>query len=250
MDTPNPASSDLSPVPSQPEKVSVWEDFMDIFYAPGDVFRRRENGNFWIPLLVVTVLMAVLAMADRNVMRLVFDAEFARNSATLLKSNPQLTGAMLDRARKTGFLVAQYGTVVIVPIMILVFAFVAWLLAKLFGAKVSWNASLVIASFAMVPKVVQQIVLAIQGLLMDPANITSRFSIEIGPGRFFNPGTGTPLLGALYDHVELFALWTVVLIAIGAAVVGKLPKAKAWAFGLAFWIVTMLPALYQAWKIS
>ena len=47
-----------TPAPAKP--ASRWEDFIDIFYAPSAVFRRRENGNFFIPLAVITIVCGVL----------------------------------------------------------------------------------------------------------------------------------------------------------------------------------------------
>lgn len=244
MDSPNAMPQDSAPAPQ--EKASVWEDFLDIFYAPAQVFRRRENGNFWIPLLVVTVLMAVLAYANRNIMRPIFDAEFARNSAAAMRANPQLTQAAMNKMRDLSFGIAQYGAVVTIPIFIVILAFVVWVGVKIFGTKVSWNSALVITSFAMVPRVVQSVVLSVQGLLIDPSNFTSRFSIEIGPGRFIHAAVTSPVLGALMDHLELFTLWGVVLTVIGVAVIGKMSKGKAWAFGVSFWVVTLLPAILGA----
>ncbi len=242
---PQDTTSTQPPI-SQPEKASVWEDFLDIFYAPAAVFRRRENGNFWIPLLVVTVLMAILAFANRGVFEVIFDTEFARNVPQMMKANPNLTPEMIDRGKRIAFLVAEYGSVVFIPILALMLAFAAWLLAKAFGAKLSWNSAMMAASFGLIPRVIQQIALSVQGLLIDPANLTTRFSIELGPARFMDPATIQPLMGAFLDHVELFAFWSVALITIGVAVMGKLPKAKAWAFGFAFWVLTMLYPLWQA----
>lgn len=233
---------------AQPEKASVWEDFLDIFYSPAQVFRRRENGNFWIPLLVVALLTAVLAYANRNIMEPIFSTEFARSVPQMMKANPQLTSDMIERSKRIAFLFAQYGAIVYVPILALALAFVAWLLAKAFGGRLSWNSAMFVASFGLIPRVVQQIALSVQGLLIDPMNLTNRFSVEFGPARFMDPNAIQPLMGAVLDHVELFALWSLVLITVGVAVLGKLPKAKAWAFGLSFWIVTMLPALWGAWR--
>src|SRR5689334_15779429 len=39
-----------------------WEDFMDIFYAPSQVYARRAGSGFGIPMLVVTVLVTALAI--------------------------------------------------------------------------------------------------------------------------------------------------------------------------------------------
>ena len=46
--------------PAAAPRVGIWEDFVDIFYAPSAVFRRRENGNVFIPLAVVTIACGVL----------------------------------------------------------------------------------------------------------------------------------------------------------------------------------------------
>ena len=246
MASPDTVSTD--PSAPAPDKASVWEDFLDIFYEPSQVFRRRAEGNFWIPMLMVAVLMGALAYANRNIMRPVFDAEFARNMTAAMQKNPQLTQDAVNKMKDFSFTVAQYGTVLMIPIMILVLAFVVWVLVKAFGARISWNAALIVTSFAMIARVVQQVAISVQGLILDPAHIVSRFSVQVGPGRFMNADTVQPVVGAVMDHLDVFVLWGVVLTAIGVAVIGKLPKAKAWAFGVTFWVVTLLPALYAAWK--
>ncbi|MDE3052721.1 MAG: YIP1 family protein [Gemmatimonadota bacterium] len=245
-------ATNISPEPGTPpspvEKASVWEDFLDIFYAPSKVFARRANGNFWIPLLLVTVLIAMLAYANRNIMRPMFDAEFARSTAAAMKANPSLTAAQMERGKAFAFDIAQYGSVVIVPLLVLFVGFVTWIGARFVDAKLSWNAALVVVAYSMVPRVVQQIFVSIEGLFVDPTSLTSRFSMGIGPGRFVDASTVNPFVGALCDRLDLFLLWGLVLIAIGVATIGRLPKAKAWAFGIGLWVVTALPGLYGAIK--
>jgi Yip1 domain len=234
------------PVPGTTERASVWEDFLDIFYAPSKVFARRANGNFWIPLLLVTVLIAVLAFANRNIVRPMFDAEFARNAAAAMKASPGLTADQLERGKTVAFAFAQYGSVVLIPITILLVAFVAWLGAKIVDARISWNAALVIVSYAMVPRVVQQIFISVQALFVDPASMTSRFSVELSPGRFMDPSAISPMQGVLFDRLDLFLLWSLLLVTIGVATIGKLSKVKAWGFGIGLWVVTALPGLLGA----
>ena len=67
------------------KKPSVWEDFVDIFIAPAEVFARREDGRFGIALLVLAVLITVLAIGTRSLMQPVFDAEFNRQMALAMK---------------------------------------------------------------------------------------------------------------------------------------------------------------------
>ena len=57
---------------------SVWEDLLEIFYAPRAVFeRRRETPAFGLALIVFTVLVVGLSFAFRGAMEPVFDAEYA-----------------------------------------------------------------------------------------------------------------------------------------------------------------------------
>lgn len=63
---------------SQTPAPALWEDFIDIFYAPADVFRRRQAGNWFLPLLIITIALFVLSWASRGVLQPIMDAEFAR----------------------------------------------------------------------------------------------------------------------------------------------------------------------------
>ena len=46
-----------------PEKAARWEDFVDIFVSPREVFARREDGRFVVPLIFVTLVMVGLFFA-------------------------------------------------------------------------------------------------------------------------------------------------------------------------------------------
>ena len=72
-------------------RAAVWEDFIDIFYAPASVFRRREHGSVFIPLLVVTVLTAAVFYLNSGALQPLFDAEFDRQMAPAMRDNPNLT---------------------------------------------------------------------------------------------------------------------------------------------------------------
>ena len=76
--------------PATAPPAAIWEDFIDIFYAPSSVFRRRENGSFFVPLAVVTVLCAALFYLNSGVLQPVFDAEFDRGMATAMRQNPNI----------------------------------------------------------------------------------------------------------------------------------------------------------------
>src|SRR5436853_3734091 len=79
---------DVEPAPS---KAGLWEDFVDIFYAPSSVFARRADGKFGLPLLFLVVIGTILFFLTKNAMQPIMDAEFARQSAVAMRKNPSLT---------------------------------------------------------------------------------------------------------------------------------------------------------------
>src|SRR6266581_1903030 len=84
------------------ERAAVWEDFIDIFYAPSKVFARRAMGSVWTPLLVVTLAISALIYVNSGVLEPMMSAEFDRAMAAAMKNNPRITPEMMDQMRTFG----------------------------------------------------------------------------------------------------------------------------------------------------
>src|SRR6187402_3324366 len=88
-----------SAAPAATPRVGIWEDFIDIFYAPSAVFRRRENGNFFIPLAVITIVCGVLFYLNSGALQPMFDAEFDRGMAVARRQNPNMPPEAVETMR-------------------------------------------------------------------------------------------------------------------------------------------------------
>ena len=132
----------VNEVEPTPAKASLWEDFVDIFYAPSSVFARRAEGKFGAPLAILIVVSTILVYLTINAMQPVMDAEFARHSADMLAKNPNMTQEQLSAGRKFfenfgpiffafGILIGVIGTGIVI-----------WLVGKLFDAKESVSAAI------------------------------------------------------------------------------------------------------------
>lgn len=237
-----------TPAPAKP--ASRWEDFIDIFYAPSSVYERRANSGFGIPMLVVAVLVGVIALANSGVMQPIMDAEFARNTAAMMKKNPQLTPEMLQKGRAFGETMAKIGGFIMMPIFIFLTGLVLWIVGKFFDAKQTLVAAIMVASYAYVPRILESVLAGVQGLVMDPASLDGRYRLSIGLGRFLDPNTTSPLVLALLGRVDVFTIWVTVLLAIGLAVTGKIPRSKAAMAAVVVWIIGALPAVLGAAQAS
>lgn len=239
-----------APVPAPAERASRWEDFIDVFYAPADVFRRRAAESFAVPMLVVAVVMAVLAITNAGVLQPVMDAEFARATAAAMKANPNVTPETMARMKSFGEGVQRYGTIVVSLIGLLILGSMTWLVGKLVESRQTWHAAMVVACYAWVPRLVEQIVYGVEGLLMNADQLTSHYALQIGPARFFDVDSTSPVLMALLGRLDLFTLWVTVLLAIGVYATGRVSKNRAAVAGVLFWsagaLFTLLQALRQA----
>jgi len=231
--------------PKKPEKASLLDDFMDIFYAPSAVFARRANASFWIPLLIISVLLGVIYFANRDLIDPIVEAEFARGMARNAQAQ-QMTADQMATARKFAGTLGMIFAFIGPPIAMLLLGVVIWIVGKFFDAKQTMNAAIVVAVFSYVPRVIEGVVNRVEGLFVDTSALNSRYSLTLGLGRFFNPDTASPILLGLVGRIDVFTIWITVLIAIGFAVTGKISRGKAAIAAAIVWLVGALPTLASA----
>jgi hypothetical protein len=241
------AAKDVDPSPA---KAGLWEDFVDIFYAPSSVFARRSDGKFGMALLLLVVVAAVLVFVTKNAMQPVMDAEFARQSAAAMRKNPNLTAEQLATGRNFFEMIGPLFYAVILTISVFGTGVVLWAVGKLFDAKESVAVAIMVATYAEVPRIVQILTNAAQGLFMSPEQLTSLNSVSFSLARFMNPDTGSPVVIALASRVDLFTIWVTVLLAIGIHVVGKIPKQQAAIVAAITWVVGALLPVFGALRAS
>lgn len=232
--------------PAAAPRAAVWEDFVDIFYAPSAVFRRREQGNFFIPLAVITILCGVLFYLNSGTLQPMFDAEFDRQMATAMRQNPNIPPEAVERMRGFAMRIQQVAMFVFIPIAIFAVGVTTWIVGKLVDAKQTFRAALVVAAYSYAPRIVDSVLHGLQGLFLDPAELDGRFRLSFGVGRFLDPDVVSPLLLAVVGRIDLITIWITVLIAIGLAVTGRIPLRKAAIAAAIVWVVGGLPLILPA----
>lgn len=230
----------------EPGRAGLWEDFVDIFYAPSSVFARRSDGKFGMPLLLLVLVGAVLAFLTKNATQPIMDAEFARQSAAAMRRNPSLTAEQMAGGRGFFEMMAPLIFALFLTISIFGTGLVLWGVGKLFDAKESVAAAIMIATYAEVPRLVQILTNAAQGLVMSPEKLNSINAVGFSLARFMDPDNASQGLIALAARVDLFTIWITVLLAIGLHVVGRIPKQQAAIVAAITWVVGALPAVFGA----
>ena len=225
---------------------AIWEDFIDIFYAPSSVFRRRENGSFFIPLAVITILCGVLFYLNSGALQPMFDAEFDRQMAIATRQNPNIPAEAVERMRGFGMRLQQVGMFIFIPLAIFGVGVTTWVAGKLVDAKQTFRAALIVAAYAYSPRIIDGVLHGLQGLFLDPSELDGRFRLSLGPGRFLDPDTVSPLLLAIVGRVDLITFWITLLVAIGLSVTGRIPLRRAVIAAAIVWLVGGLPLIIPA----
>ncbi|HXY31008.1 MAG TPA: YIP1 family protein [Gemmatimonadaceae bacterium] len=235
--------------PATPAKPTpLWEDFVDIFVSPAEVFERRQRASFALPLLILTVLVGALYLGTRPALQPVFDAVWERQGVpAMMRRNPQMTADQIAGAKKfQENIISPIAITLSIPISVALTALALWLLGRLVDAKQDLRASFVVSTYSYFPKVLAFAAAAIIASLSDPASLTSVFSATLGVGHFLSPDTTSPIALALLGRIEVFILWTTVLLGIGLHVVGKVSMAKAMGVAAIIWVLGALPGILQA----
>jgi len=224
---------------------SLWEDFIDILYAPTEVFNRRRNAGFGLVLLIVVVLIALLFFASQGPLSDAMAAEFRRAMERGGQSGP-MSAEQQAQAQRMGQIFGMAAMVIGYPIAILVTGLLLWAIGKAFGFVGTAGMAILVVTYAQVPRILQTAAGLLQGLLLNPQSLAAT---AMGPARFVDPETTSAVLLALLMRLDVFYIWSTILIAIGAHVVGRVPKGQAYLLAAIIWIVgaipTVLPALLQ-----
>jgi hypothetical protein len=220
-----------APAAPAPERAALWEDFLEIFIKPADVFERRKASGFVIPLVVLTVLFAVLWFGLKGAFQPMMDAENARAIARVMAKNPQITEEMIAGNRAMGEKLGPLMVMIGVPIAVLFIGLFTWGAGKLVGAAT------MIATYSYFPRLLELLVSGAQVLLLPEEQITGRASVSLGAARALDPDTASTTLMAVLMRVDVFTLWVTFLLAVGLRVVGKVPMSKALVAAGVVWVL-------------
>src|SRR5690606_1245845 len=127
---------------------------------------------------------------------------------------------------------------------------VLWGAGKLFGAVASVGAAMMIVTYAQMPRLIQQTLSVVQGFVLSPESLDSRFAVGFSPARFLDPDATAPIVLALLERFDLFTLWGTFLLALGLHFVGRVPRAQAYLAAGLVWLLGALPTIVSALMAS
>lgn len=241
MDMPEPAES-------APAQGGALESIWGVLLAPEKTFRALAARPAWLPamlLLVVTALGLSLVVTPKLDMKQVMREAIEEKGADISEAQLERQAEMADKFKWIG----TASQVVLQPAVYLLMAGIFLVLFRLLGSEIDFRQSLSVSVHGMMPFVIATlltipVVLSRASLSLKDVQSARYLHSNLASIPAFAPeSTGKPMM-ALLASVDLFSIWTIVLLAIGFRVVGKLSR------GAAIGTVVTLWALVVAGKVA
>lgn len=220
-----------------PAKVSRWEDYVDVFFSPRELYERRARDRVAPPLITLLVLATAGYFLMLPANRLIMMAS--------LPDDPQAAAAM-----------EQMGTVfqliggVFVPLTYVVVlataAFLLWLVGRFAEMRTEFSRTMLIATYAGFVYLLAQIAGGLSVLVQGEAGLDMIRHTSFGPLRFVGSTEMNPVLTGLLRRFDIFNIWQAVLWGIGLSVIYRASRAQAAATAFAAWLLFAIPGIIGA----
>ncbi len=218
-----PGMSD-APVSVAPPKTAAWEDVLDIFYAPRQVFERRRDGKYLIAMLVLCLVTMAVFYLSQSMNEALQDVEVSRSFRERGMTPDQIAQAKAMTAKFSAF--AIYFIPVFVAIGSWISGLIIMLFGKFMGGKFNFAQGTAIAVLAALPELLGRAIVSGQSLFLDTTAAAHRYSFSLNASRFL-PGDSNNWLLKLGALADPFVIWGIVLIGVGAYTIGRMEKEKA-----------------------
>lgn len=230
-----------APAPAPVTKNS-FQRIAGVFFAPVETFADiARKPDIVVPLLLIIIISyigTVLVMPHLDL-----DAMIAQQAEMMKKQNPNLGDNDIERmGRITKSMTKVMGYIgpMLIIVGYLIIALVVWGACRMMGGQGDFKQAFSATLYAHFPRVVLGIITAIVVMargMVDP--MTMATVVKSSPAFLVDMKTN-PVLFALLGSLEIFQIWTVILLIIGFAALSKLSKAKTAAIVISLWVVMLV----------
>lgn len=131
-------------------------------------------------------------------------------------------------------------TILMVPLSLLILAAATWLAFRVMGGEGTFRQSWAIALYAWIPQLIKMLIVTL--LILRAGTVTMeevQTILKSHPGALVDPSE-QPMMFAFLSSLEIFNIWTLVLLGIGFSYAHLTSRARAFTIVLVLWVVVVL----------
>lgn len=237
--------SDATMVPNadSPTGLSQIERVVDTFVAPSKTFEDiRRSASWWMPWLIAVLIGLAFTFSVQSKVGWgqVYDNILHQNTKAMQRFN-QMTPEQATATKAMSAKITEISSFAFPVIGLIVTAIIAAVLMATinfgFGGKSTFGQMFAMYYYATLPMVLKYL-LAIITLFagLDPTtfNIQNPIGTNIG---YYLPIGSPHWMVALGTTVDIFNIWTAVLLILGCAAVGRIKKSSAATAIIGWWVL-------------
>jgi len=226
------------------KKTSRWEDYIDVFLSPAELYARRARDSvkpaFWTLLILGAVIYYAFLPINQMVMRASMVAQATARGTDPAQVEATAGGFVRIMSYGGGIMVAVSFAVVIA-----LTALVLWLIGRMIEVKGTYHQAFLIATYAAFIYLLAQIATSVSAMIAG-AGLNPVSDLSFGVLRFLDTDALPKTLPPLLRRFEIFTIWQAVLWGIGMHVVMKATRAQAAIAAIGTWILAAIPGVIGA----
>lgn len=237
-----------SPAPApQPAPLSQGARIIDTFIAPSKTFTDlRRSASWWAPWIVIGIFSIIFVYA---VSKQVSFEQVNRNAiAHSAKQSEQFDKLPADqqaaRLRIGGKFIAVlgYGSPAFLLLYCLVGSLVMWVVFKVgTGAETTFGQAYAILMYAWLPGILQALLATISLFAgVNPEGFDMSNPAGTNLAYYLDPDTTGKFARSMASALDVFTIWSIVLVGIGFACTSKVKRSKA---------ITIVVVCYLVYKL-
>ena len=239
--------------PQTPGPINHFGRIMGVFFSPKATFEDIVRRPSW---LVPVILMTVVGIAVAFVLNQKVD--WREIASKRIEESPRAANLSAEQKERQISMSAKisppvaYVFGVVGPIVgVLIVAGVMLLAYNLIGgANANFSVSMGIVSHAFVVSVLGSLLLILILYLKPPGTVDLDNPVATNVGAFLPESTPKALM-SLGKSIDVFSLWTLLLISVGfAAFNAKKLKGKSFAIAISIWAIYVAIKMGGAWIFS
>jgi hypothetical protein len=247
MNTPAVLVAKESPALSEAQRI------VNVFVAPSKTMADlRRQANWLVPWLLMSIVSIsfVFTMEKRIGWDLIVRTQIEKSSSA--EAFDRLSPAEQWQRLDSDIRITKYSAYLIPVLSVLWFALLAAALVAIFrfalGTGITYGRTLAIVVYGSLPALLERLLAIITLCFADPEGFDLRNPIASGPAQWIDLATGGDFaahrfLYSVLNSFDLFALWMVLLIAIGISENAQVKRGTAFAtiFG-GFFVLKLISA--------
>lgn len=211
-----------------------------VLYEPEATFESvRQKPDWLIPLLLLLgIALAFNVLVQPKIDMGPYFEDMTDRMADRMGMSEEQRQAQLDQMLDSASGGQSILIVLIsVPAVLAIVSLILWGSMRAAGGSSSFMQTFSVTLYSWMPQLIKSLVL--MALMIPRTSVDMRFMgtiLKSHPGAFVDPIT-SPVLSSALSWLEIFNIWTIVLLVIGLSVINRFSKAKVGVFVVLLYLI-------------